>query len=251
MTATVLLTRPAKQSARFAGALRDRFGATLSILIDPRMEIIHNRVAAAQALDGAGGAIFTSENGVDACADAGIAPHLPAFCVGPRTAKAAEAAGFDAHCGPGDAAGLIAAIVQHGWPKHAAPLVHLHGAHVTGDVSGALVADGISAHSAVVYDQKACPGSHEARSLLAGRTPVILPLFSPRSAKLLTDDLADSRAPVWIAAISPAVAQAVNVHSAAKLQIRVAPRPDADGLIAVIAELLENGSFLEDRTSAG
>ncbi|TDL89254.1 uroporphyrinogen-III synthase [Meridianimarinicoccus aquatilis] len=251
MIATVLLTRPVKQAERFAGALRDRFGATLPVLIAPKLEIIYDRVAAVRALRGAGGVIFTSENGVDACIGADIPANLPAFCVGPRTAKAAGAAGFAAHMGPGDAAGLIATIAGLKCAQEAAPLVHLHGAHVTGNVSGALAAHGIPTRGAVVYDQRPCPISQQARRLLAGSAPVILPLFSPRSAKLLTGDLAVSQAPLWIAAISPAVAQAVNVHSAAELQIRVARHPDADEIIAEIAELLENGSFLEDGTSAG
>ena len=39
----------------------------------------------------------------------------------------------------------------------------------------------------IVYDQQAVPLTNEAGALLAGTAPVILPLFSPRSARLVAD----------------------------------------------------------------
>jgi uroporphyrinogen-III synthase len=245
MTATVLLTRPADQSARFADALHERLGAAVPVVIAPVMRIVPDPDAAARALRGAGGAIFTSENGVAACSEAAVPHGLPAFCVGPRTAEAAAARGFAVRSGPGDAAGLAATIAEAGWPTGAPPLVHLHGAHVTGDLAGALAAAGIAARGMVVYDQRATPLGQDALALLAGRRAVVVPLFSPRSARLVAPQLVRARAPLRIAAISPAVATALNVHSAAKPQVQVAASPDAEAMLEAVARLWENGSFLE------
>lgn len=231
---TVLLTRPEAASHRVAAALRDRLGPDLPVLISPVLEIELDGDAAAAALAGAGGVILSSENGAAACpAGAG----LPAFCVGARTAAAARKAGLvpvaDA---PGHLDGLIAQVAAHGWPADRGPLVHLHGAHVTGDAASALKDAGIPARSAVVYDQRARPLSNGALRLLAGAAPVIVPVFSPRSGRLVAPALAEARAPLRIAAISPRAAAAVGVHGAARVQ--TARSPDAAAMIDAIAALL-------------
>jgi uroporphyrinogen-III synthase len=233
---TVLLTRPEAASRRVAAALRDRLGADLPVLISPVLDIVCDPAAAARALRGAGGVILSSENGAAACAAGCAGAGLPAFCVGARTAEAAQAAGFVPQPDPpGDLDGLIAQIKARGFSVDRGPLVHLHGAHVTGDAAAALAAAGVPARSAVVYDQRARPLSDGAFRLLAGAAPAIVPVFSPRSARLLAPALGAARAPLRIAAISPRAAAPVAVHGAGI--VRVARRPDADAMIDVIAAL--------------
>lgn len=58
----------------------------------------------------------------------------------------------------------------------------------------------------VVYDQLSQPLSDAARQALAGMAPVILPLFSPRSARILSEQVTQARAPLWLVPISPAAA---------------------------------------------
>ena len=235
--ATVLLTRPLPQSLRFAALLRARVGADLPVMVAPVLDIVLDPHGAAAALRGAGGVIFTSENGVAACAGADVPPGLPAFCVGSRTADAAQAAGFAPRPDPpGDLEGLIARIRADGWPRDAGPLVHLHGAHVTGDAAGTLAGHGIVARTAVVYDQHALPLSDAAVLLLAGRAPVVLPVFSPRSARLIAPALARATAPLRIAAISPRAAAALGVQPAS--WVHVADSPDAAAMIDTVATLL-------------
>lgn len=241
---TVLLTRPRTQSHRFADLLRARLGADLSVLIAPVQAIVPDPRAAAAALRGAGGVIFTSQSGVAACAGADVPPGLPAFCVGTRTADAARAAGFAPRPDPpGDLDGLVARIAADGWPRDAGPLVHLHGAHVTGDAMGALAALGIGARGHVVYDQRAMPLSDAARRLLAARARVVVPVFSPRSARLMAPALATATARVRIAAISPRAAAALDVQAARK--VRVADSPDAAGMVDTVAALLSGWERLE------
>lgn len=233
---TVLLTRSRFQSRRFADLMRDRLGADLPVLIAPVLDIVADPRAAAAALQGAGGVIFTSENGVAACAGADVPPGLPAYCVGARTADAARAAGFVPRPDPpGDLDRLIARITAETWPRDRGPLVHLHGAHVTGDAAAALAAQGIAARAAVVYDQRALPLSDAALRLLAGRAPVVVPVFSPRSARLLAPALAAATAPLRIAAISPRAAAALGVQGARCVQ--VADSPDAAAMVDTVAAL--------------
>lgn len=225
----VLLTRPAAQSVRFADQLRARFGP-LRVVIAPLMAPVFLRPALP---DQAAGVIFTSETGVAAAVAGGwVLPRL-AFCVGDRTAQAAQAAGFDARSAGGDATALVAMLAQDGAPGR---LLHLRGAEARGDVAATLTAAGIPADEAVVYDQQAQPLTAEARAVLAAATPAILPLFSPRSARLIIA-AGRWRAPLWIAALSPAVADEITGHAA---RIAVAGHPDAAHLLDAIDSLIVN-----------
>jgi len=236
-TPTVLLTRPAPASRRFADALRAGMGTDVPLLIAPVLEIVPAPAAAAAALAGAGGVILSSENGAAACAASGAGAGLPAFCVGERTAAAARAAALvPVGDTPGDLDGLVAQVAAAGWPAARGPLVHLHGAHVTGDAAAALAAHGIAARAAVVYDQRARPLSAAALRLLAGEEPVVVPVFSPRSARLIAPALAAARAPLRLAAISPRAAAALDVQPAAR--VRTADRPDAEAMRDAVVALL-------------
>jgi len=181
---------------------------------------------------------FTSENGV-----AVAAPHLGgtgrrAWCVGDRTAAAARAAGFAAASAGGDAAALAALI---GRARPAGEIVHLSGRHQRGDLVARLARAGLRARRVVVYDQVARPLPQPARAALAGGAPVLVPLFSPRSAALLSDAVAPGvRAPLLVAALSPAVAAAWDGPGQGALA--VAERPEAEALLAAMGRLLARRS---------
>ncbi|MTH63346.1 uroporphyrinogen-III synthase [Paracoccus shanxieyensis] len=212
MAPTLLLTRPLAASQRFARML-GRQDAVISPIIRI-VPVAHD----AGMLAAARGLVFTSAHAVPA---AGPGQARQAFCVGPATAKAARAAGFAVTEGPGDAAGLapMLAGLGPGW-------VHPHGAHL----AARLPVPGV-----VVYDQQAQPLSSCAQALLAGAGPVILPLFSPRSARLAGMAAEGARADLWIVAISAAVAQAWPGPSA---RVVVAGSPDAAGMAAAVNTLL-------------
>lgn len=86
--------------------------------------------------------------------------------------------------------------------------MHLHGEHTRGDVAARLRAAGLAVEARMVYRQVELPLSDTAHALLQGEAPVILPLFSPRSARLLAGQIEPPRAPCRIVAISTATAQA-------------------------------------------
>lgn len=214
MPPTILLTRPEAASRRFAARLAP---LGLPVVISPILCILplpHDRAAVAQAR----GLVFTSAHGVAA---AGPGQGRPAICVGPATARDARQAGYEVTEGPGDALGMLPLLrdLGPGW-------LHVHGAHVARE----LPLPGIA-----VYDQQAQPLSRAAQDLLTGAGAVILPLFSPRSARLLAEAAAGARAPLWLAPISPAAAAAWSGPLARQV---VAQSPDAAGVACAVESLL-------------
>ncbi|MBC2836006.1 uroporphyrinogen-III synthase [Paragemmobacter straminiformis] len=222
---SVLLTRPQAQGDRFAAQLADRFGnriaVTTSPVIAPAYLVPEIPALAFSAL------VFTSETAVTSARFPGLPRR--AYCVGDRTAAAAAAAGFAAVSAKGDAAALIALIRGSG---ESGPLLHLRGADTRGDIAAILTAAGIPTRQAVTYDQRPQPLSPEAAALLNGETPVLLPLFSPRTAEILAS-LGPFRAPLLVAALSPAVASAAaRLHPA---RLATADAPDADALLTAVS----------------
>lgn len=221
----VLLTRPQAQGDRFAADLSARFGDRIAIttspLIAPAFLTPDIPARAYTAL------IFTSETAV---ASARF-PTLPtrAYCVGDRTAAAATAAGFAAQSAQGDAKALIALVLSTG---DSGPLLHLRGADARGDIAATLTAAGIPTDQAITYDQRPQPLTAAARALLNAETPVLLPLFSPRTAEILTT-LGPFRAPLWVAALSPAVAESAALLGASR--IAIAAEPNAAALLTAMS----------------
>lgn len=215
----VLITRPEPQASRFSKVLTARFGTLVRPVI---CSLIAPRFLSAALPDGRFGAVvLTSETGAlaaDRLAKAGyMVPHV-AFCVGDHTAEVAQGLGFDARSAAGDATALVDLILQH---PDRAPFLHLHGHETRGDVVGQLRARGLSAEGAKVYAQEEQPLSVQARALLAQPGPVVVPIFSPRTAKLFAKQLAEHlvSAKVFVVAISEAATKPVlglgfDIHQA-------------------------------------
>ena len=235
-----LLTRPADGSARFADALRERLG-NVPVVIAPVLRIAGT--SAEPDLSDNPILIFTSRSGVD---HRGFEAKqgLTALCVGDATAEAAQAAGFDARSAGGDVEDLLRLIADE---RPTRPLLHLRGAHSTGNLVPRLIDMGLTARETVVYDQLVQPLTQAAISLLAGETPVIVPLFSPRSAKALAAQHGGT-APLFIAAISPAVADAAAGLPSAGLNIADAPTLPA--MIEACCGLFDAAQSLEGGSRA-
>jgi len=219
-SATLLLTRPRAASIEFAEHVTDQLGA-IPIVISPMLEIEFHKVESPQTDTTL---IFTSRNGVEAWAHNQLPTSAPCYCVGAATGAAAQAYGFEPFVSGGTVAHLVADILKAN-PKK--PLTHVHGAHTRGDLVGTLRASGLMVEALCAYDQHLVELSKDAQTLLQGGARVIVPLFSPRTAAQFAK--AGPFGPqVDIIAISDAAAVACS-------NARVAPSPDAQGVLSAIS----------------
>ncbi len=177
--------------------------------------------------------ILTSENGLEAFCRRSPRRDLTAWCVGPHTTAAAAERGFAVRQGPGDGAGLAAAILAARPPG---PCLWPHGDEIAFDLGGALNSAGIETFPALLYRSESVAPSAAALALLADEAPVILPVFSPRGADWLAGWTAGRRAPLVVVAISPATGLAAADLRPERLV--VAKTPDAEAMLAAMAPLL-------------
>mgnify|MGYP006177829763 CR=1 FL=1 len=236
---TILLTRPASQSARFADELRSVL-AEVDIVAAPLMvpqflmPMIPARKFAA--------IVLTSETGAEAArriSAAGVKLPDLAYCVGDRTAFAASGAGFHAVSANGNAANLVGDLVTRGV---SGPLLHVRGKDSRGNVVENLNSAGIETFSVIAYDQREQPVSAEMRSVLRGTKPVLVPLFSPRSARMFAEKAmaAGTTAPLMIVALSVAVAK--ELAPLVPDRIAIAAGPGGAAMIEAIIALINDDS---------
>ncbi|MBN2741289.1 MAG: uroporphyrinogen-III synthase [Rhodobacteraceae bacterium] len=225
----LLLTRPRVSSEVFARQFHARFGADWPVIVSPLFEIapLDATIPPADAL------IFTSQHGVSAFAARENADGRVAYCVGVRTARAAQDAGFKAIAGEGGAEALAAVIAG---AHRGGNLLHARGADVAFDVAKALNLAGIETKTVILYRQRPLPLSAAATTAVEGKASLLVPLFSPNSARALQAALPETHAPLFFAAISAAVAQ--SCRPAAHDRIEVASSPDAKGVLDAISSLL-------------
>jgi uroporphyrinogen-III synthase len=223
----VIMTRPADQGRRFADRLVELAG--------DRIRLVHSPLLAPRFFSpvlpdlGFVAVIFTSQTAVTAVAQHvlrdKILPRL-AFCVGDQTANAARVAGFDAISAHGDGDQLVAEIKRCGMRG---PFLHLRGHDVRGEIAKRLCSAGIETHDAVVYVQEAQPLVPAAEAVFADDTPVIIPLFSPRTAQILVQQMSKItiRSPVFTVSISQAVSAEWKDQSRQRDDLASAPNQDA------------------------
>lgn len=224
---TLLLTRPRAQAEAFAARFAGQDG--LRIVIAPLMEIV--ALAHDAGLGPGEAAIFTSGNAV-ALAPAG--GGRDAWCVGTATAAAAEARGYVVRAALADAAALGAHLRA---ARPAERLVHLHGRHLRRDLVAELQAAGLRARGVALYDQRACDPGPEFHDALAART-LLVPLFSPRSARFFAEAAGAPGAGAAALALSAAVRDALPGDW--QRLCTVAAMPDADAMAAEVARRISH-----------
>lgn len=168
----LLLTRPHEGNARLLAACEAEFGEAIPSVNAPVLEI--ERIGDWPDLSPYRSVLLTSANAVW-----GDLSGLMAYCVGARTADAARAANAQVKAVAMDAANL-----KKEQPDLHGPVIYLRGAHVSQDLAEHY---GCAEH--ITYDQRALPLTDEARALIGGDHPALLPLFSPRSARLIAKDI--------------------------------------------------------------
>jgi uroporphyrinogen-III synthase len=226
----LLLTRPAAQSERFARAWGARMGDNWPVILSPLMAPVF--LPADLDPDRYGGVIFTSETGVEALVRNCGAPRIPAWCVGERTAEAARRSGFAVRVGCGNAETLAEAIIAS---RPQGRLLSVRGVHQAADIRTRLESSNLDTEEAILYDQVEQPPTAEARACLKRADPLLLPLFSPRSARLVGRVLPQPHAPLLVAAMSGAVA--AEARSLAPASLEVASAPTSDAMLDALVKL--------------
>lgn len=226
----VLITRPEPQASRFAADLSAACPQARPILA-PLMQVEFLPVTL--PADPFAALVLTSETAAEAAGrlreQALSLPKL-ALCVGDRTARSARRHGFEAVSAEGAAEDLVALILSR--PDHGR-LLWLRGKDHAYDLGAALAKAGRRLLALPAYQQNALPLAPDALAVLNRPGPVILPLFSPRSARLVAAALPPHpAAEIWPVAISPRALAALP----AALQSRgsVAEAPDGPAMIRAI-----------------
>ena len=230
----ILITRAEPGASETAARLQDLalnpvLAPMLSLKVRPSVEM-----PLASSLSGV---VFTSANGVRTYAAQRDDRALPAWCVGPATAAAARASGFEQiRQSSGNADDLARFILKERAPDNR-PLLHVANAAAAGGLKRALEAAGLTVVFAPLYDMAPAPSFPDTvQDLLARGVTGIILIHSAKGATAfaaLADeyDLSGWRAAV----ISKAAATPL---SALNLQdIAIAEHPDEDGLFAALATL--------------
>lgn len=222
---TLLLTRPEPQSRAFLAECEALAGRRLSSVISPAMSI--EPVGDVPALDKYASLIFTSGNGVKAAlAGATLAGRL-VLTVGEKTAEMARNAGAEAVVLGEDVESFIANA-----RRVKGPALFCRGVHSRGRLAERLGEAGVRVDEAVLYEQATRPLTPAALQLLSGSAPVVAPVFSPRTARLI-GAYGVITAPLTIVAMSSAVADAWGGGGT----VLVAGAPNAEAMAKMVVGL--------------
>lgn len=209
----VLITRPSRAADAFVTALHAVDPGPFRPVISPAFSYVDIPFEQVREPHDA---IFTSSRAVASARLAG----QRAWCVGDRTAAAAQDAGFDVMSAQGAAEDLIRLIRQHHPPGQ---LVHYRGEVSRGDVAENLRHTGLQCDERIVYRKRPLPLTDDARLALSGKEPVLLPLFSPETAHILSLS-GPFAAPLHVVAMSEAVSEASQALEPATVRIVDTPR---------------------------
>jgi uroporphyrinogen-III synthase len=207
-----LLTRPQAQARHLADELIAQGVQPNQIIIDPILKIAP--IEAHCDISAGTGLIITSANALAYLPAALRGSQLPCYCVGYATSQTARALGLKAYHLADTAKALCEALTTS---SHKGPLLHLRGTHTTLDMAKHF-------RSTSLRDEK-----------LRQSSPVILPIFSARSARLL-GKLALDWHRHWAVALSPAIA--ALCREAGFGQITTAAHPNRQAMMAVITPLM-------------
>jgi uroporphyrinogen-III synthase len=232
----LLVTRPEPDAGETAARLTEMGH---EVMLQPMLRVVFSDPP--EALPEPSAVIATSRNGVRALAAWPVAAAWrgkPLFVTGDGTAQTAVEAGFTGvRSGGADAAALASRIVRD-LPKGDGPVVYAAARDRSGALAGGLNAAGYDVRTIEAYRAEGVtaldPGVAEA--LRAGRIDGIL-FFSRRTAEAFVAaveaaGLSEALAAIACYALSERIAAPLRALSSS---VKVAERPDFDGIQALIA----------------
>jgi uroporphyrinogen-III synthase len=233
-----LVTRPRAEAAALAEALERR---GIEALVEPLLDI-HYRDAALPDLAEVQAVLCTSANGVRALARRTGERGIALFAVGEASAARARAEGFTRVESAAGNVEDLAALVRERLRPQAGRLLHVAGSDVAGDLAGALRDAGFAVDRIVLY---------EARPVARLSAPIVAALrngfvdvalfFSPRTAAVfarMAEQAGLSAALRSVTAISISAAADRSLGDLAFRRRLVANKPDQDGLLGSLDQLL-------------
>ena len=222
----LVLTRLLADSERFLAAVEAEFGPVKAV-ISPVIEVVSLPVEVPSYDE----VILTSANGAAEAKRLGVKAGTRAWCVGQRTAKLAFEAGLEPISADGNADDLVELIQS----QCTGTLCHIRGVHSRGQVAARLIAQGRVCKEVIAYDQRDIPPTKAALQALQGTDPIVLPLFSPRSALLIP---AVHQAPVHVIAMSSAVG--AEVADLGADTVTIAENPNFEAMLAATCRRLDS-----------
>lgn len=232
----VLVTRPRADAEAFAVTLRAHGHTTF---IEPLIDIAFDDGPLLD-LKQVAALAFTSANGARAAARRTANRTIPILAVGPATAAEARAQGFsDISESIGEGVeGLTRHILAARKPTDGT-ILHVTGSVTAGDLKGALAAHGFTARTEQLYEARAAQTltGTLAAELRAGLIDAAT-FFSPRTAALFAALIeAENLGPTCRGMIALTLSQPVAnaLHPLSFRDIRIATRPTAEALLALLA----------------
>lgn len=235
----VLITRPQEDAVRFAEMLEKRgHQAICASLLS-----VHFFDGPELHFAGVSGILCTSANGVRALARRTSEREVPVFAVGPQTADAAKAAGFEkVECTDGDAATMAEAMLDYVEPSEGV-LMHAASADNEGRLKNLLAEKGYRVSVEVLYEVVAVTKlSVAAREALAQNALDAAVVFSPRSAMALADCLTLSGmtgAAASMAAICISKAAAEALDPLPFRTVIIADKPNQQAMLDAVDQAAE------------
>jgi len=233
---TLLLTRPEPQSSEFLALCEKEVGQRISAVISPLLRIVD--VGDIPRLEDYRSLIFTSGHAVRRAGEAGVLNGRSVATVGEGTAELARTYGATAQAYGGELETFLANCSDL-----ADPCLHLRGGHTRGDLAARLEAMGKSADEAIIYDQISLPLMRAAQVLITSQDPIIAPLFSPRTAQLLSRAVG-RHADLTVVAMSRAVADAARTIGEA----HIAEAPTVGAMCASTITSLRQANLVDRPT---
>jgi Uroporphyrinogen-III synthase len=222
----LLITRPKDDAERLAEELR-ALVPELSVILAPVLEI---RPLPFDLPDEPFDLVLiSSQHAIPAALSC---DNLPVVCVGAATARKAEVAGLTVRAVFPTADDLVRGLAD----QKDSRALHLHGYHTRGNVSKRLTAAGLETKECVVYDQIARSWTTAEQSEIFDQPQLLVPLYSPRSAQILSENLAGYTGELTLIAISEVCREAWSGPLAKS--ICVAEHPDGEIMKQVIASKL-------------
>lgn len=234
--AGLLMTRPPKGNARFLALLPDALRAQFNVVESPLIKI--SPTGEVPLLKDVDHVIFTSQNGVEVASD--LTPdRRPAICVGQRTTERACELGWDAKMAGKDSGEFLQVLLRTP-PK--GRLLHLRGAESRGAIAKTLQNAGITCGEQVLYAQELQDFSASANGLIQSDMPLIVTLFSPRTARHFAQ-IMPQRQHLTLIVLSDAVAEPLRCLQCEALH--VSKTPNAPAMAALLDHVAGSEPWVE------